>query len=804
MKAGQQDYLVGSPKTYKPNYYLPTVYNPYYTGAGLDATGGVGFNPEINNISNPNNFHFSDWPWVGCVLPNCVGYVVGRISEINARYNYVLRPKKFARKFSGDATGNGGAWYYNAEKTGWKVSKTTPMVGCVVCWQDTTKSDPYNGGHVAIVENMEYEVYTENSTPYKYNYILTLSDSGYGYPTTRDSTKIVRKWYLTNKGGYWHKIDTSDSFKWSDFNSKYKFIGFIYPPYDQGNYIPDSNSSFVGNPPDDISKRSSDAASTWSDPTRGWSSGGNRSGGAFSEREAYEVVAKTREVERKGVLHTNDLDVVDSQGTQLLSYPSLVESPFVIAKIGGYTFGTYGTKRILIEDGTHSVSVQYPDYIQSLQVEKVNGSVNTYTLNLVYQIAAGADPNLVDKILSTAGYGSTVVLTYGDFASPAFIYKEEQAILTKVVSSINFNSSQISYTITAVSNSFNLWGTAFQFTSQNFKRGKPSDIIKSLFRNKSYKLQEIFYGMKESDLDSLIAGDDLVVDLEAQQSMDVLTYINYLVTCMCSITNDPSSVIRDSTYALVIHDDVYESENYTGPYFTVDKIPTSTKTMSAMNVYTVDVGYPSNTMVMDFQIHNDDSWALLYKYGVQDDFDTNNFIYKLDNNGNMVSQFSPGLTTSTKRYITTENQKTWWTSMTQHPITATLVVKGLIRPALLMSYVKINSFFYGQRHVSSGLYIITKQVDTIRGEGYRTTLSLTRISGDDAYIGTYKAVETYFERGKRIAREEAFADTAQNKKLTVEQTKDAMDKIGVTNRSEDFYKAVADEANGVNAADRPT
>ena len=71
--------------------------------------------------------------------------------------------------------------------------------------------------------------------------------------------------------------------------------------------------------------------------------------------------------------------------------------------------------------------------------------------------------------------------------------------------------------------------------------------------------------------------------------------------------------------------------------------------------------------------------------------------------------------------------------MTQFPITAVLQIKGLLRPALLMSYVKINCYFYGHKHVSSGLYIITKQQDKIDTAGYRTTLSLTRVSGDENY-----------------------------------------------------------------------
>ena len=69
--------------------------------------------------------------------------------------------------------------------------------------------------------------------------------------------------------------------------------------------------------------------------------------------------------------------------------------------------------------------------------------------------------------------------------------------------------------------------------------------------------------------------------------------------------------------------------------------------------------------------------------------------------------------------------------MTRFPITATLTIKGLLRSAMLMNYVRVNTYFYGQKHISSGLYVITKQEDKIDSSGYRTTLSLTRIAGDD-------------------------------------------------------------------------
>ncbi|MBO7697158.1 MAG: hypothetical protein J6Y28_04550 [Acholeplasmatales bacterium] len=72
--------------------------------------------------------------------------------------------------------------------------------------------------------------------------------------------------------------------------------------------------------------------------------------------------------------------------------------------------------------------------------------------------------------------------------------------------------------------------------------------------------------------------------------------------------------------------------------------------------------------------------------------------------------------------------------MTEFPISATLVIKGLVRSAMLMTYLRVNSYFFGKKHISSGLYVITKQEDKIDSQGYRTILSLTRIAGADDYI----------------------------------------------------------------------
>ena len=47
-----------------------------------------------------------------------------------------------------------------------------------------------------------------------------------------------------------------------------------------------------------------------------------------------------------------------------------------------------------------------------------------------------------------------------------------------------------------------------------------------------------------------------------------------------------------------------------------------------------------------------------------------------------------------------------------------------------MTYVRLNIWLYGKKHIHSGLYIITKQVDRIDGDGYKTTLNLQRIGNE--------------------------------------------------------------------------
>ena len=164
----------------------------------------------------------------------------------------------------------------------------------------------------------------------------------------------------------------------------------------------------------------------------------------------------------------------------LLGTTSRVEAPFIIAEIGGKTFGLYNkaNKNLIDSSGSYDgVITDYPNFMSSLSVTKINGSLNTYTLKMVYAIREGEDPNLIEKVLSKAKADRQIVFTYGDSSIPSFIYKKEKALITDVRQSLDISGTKISYTITAVSQALTLSSGTFNFPAV---KAKPSDIIKQI------------------------------------------------------------------------------------------------------------------------------------------------------------------------------------------------------------------------------------------------------------------------------------------------------------------------------------
>ena len=415
------------------------------------------------------------------------------------------------------------------------------------------------------------------------------------------------------------------------------------------------------------------------------------------------------------------------KNVSLLGSTSRLEAPTIKVNIGKYTFGVYQKVKSKETDNQgfyRSISVKYPNYIQSLEIQKINGQVNQYTLSITYPITQNDDPNFFEKVFSSVSKTRKITFTYGDASLPTFIYKNEEAIITDIKSNFNIQQSTISYTISAVSSAaLSASGT---YTFINTKPKKPSDEIKKILYNSTYGLQSIFYGMNNKALveqEQLIASDDKVVQLETKTNISALEYLSYLVSCMVT-SGSNNTVTQKTIYILSFVDDT--TGKFGGPYFKVTK---STKDINDDGAYEIDIGYPTANIVTDFRIDNNENYSILYDW--QNSLDDSKYVRRLNNDGKWEDVFAPNISSRNSNYKTRTSDKVYWTKITQYPISATLTIKGLLRPAILMTHVRLKVLFFGKKHISSGLYIVTKQVDKIDVNGYRTTLNLTRIQGDN-------------------------------------------------------------------------
>lgn len=416
----------------------------------------------------------------------------------------------------------------------------------------------------------------------------------------------------------------------------------------------------------------------------------------------------------------------------LLSSQARVQAPWVKVQIGDYSFGVFDRKTKLQFDETsfanyESFGLTYPNYIQSLNIVKINGQVNQYTLNIIYPIRAMDDPNFFEKVFSSVSSSRKIVFSYGDATMPTYVYKDEEAIITGITQQFNLEGSSISYTVKAVSSAIVGKTGAYNFMYSG--KYRPSDLIKQIFLNKTYGLQDIFTGMSLSNYSSLIQGDDKEVTVVPKTNMAPLDYIAYLVGCMVpegSTTNN----VNNELYILTIHDDTVYDKTYNdtitlgGPYFKVTKTSSSIEQADA---YEVDIGYNTANIVRSFTIESNENYSLFYNYNEK--LHPEKYVRRLNNKGNWEDVYAPVYTSGNAAFATTTEATNWFTKVTKYPISATLQIQGLLRPAQLMQYLRLNVIFPGgNKHISSGLYIVTKQVDDISANGYYTTLNITRIS----------------------------------------------------------------------------
>ena len=235
-------------------------------------------------------------------------------------------------------------------------------------------------------------------------------------------------------------------------------------------------------------------------------------------------------------------------------------------------------------------------------------------------------------------------------------------------------------------------------------------------------LLEAFPGMRNKTLvesKNLIPTNDNEVELQPKYDVNTIDYINYLVGCMSNSVNT-DNVIRNSTYYITYNDSDQLIKD--GSYFKISEVTAGLNPFAVTDkIYEITVGYNDN-IVYDFNVDYTQSWELLYKNNTK----TNEYLYTVTNNGDIMKYYSPSVSSSTN--IMNEVNKNWWTQMIKFPLTGSITLKGLLKPIMLMDYIKINVVFYGQQHITSGVYAITGQEDTLSGSGFRTTLSLVRVT----------------------------------------------------------------------------
>ena len=195
--------------------------------------------------------------------------------------------------------------------------------------------------------------------------------------------------------------------------------------------------------------------------------------------------------------------------------------------------------------------------------------------------------------------------------------------------------------------------------------------------------------LNDSELSKLIPGRDKTVPVESHTNISVLNQLQYLVDCMIPDSSNFNDLQQYTSYSLRILDDF--SGEYGGPYFKIEPV---TKNVDDSDAYEIDIGYPTANIVKDFRIKDDENYSIYYQW--QKKLNTNEYVSRLDEDGEWEQIYAPIISSKNDKYLTRISDQLWWSKATQYPIKATIKLKGLLRPSILMSKVKLNVLFYGK------------------------------------------------------------------------------------------------------------
>lgn len=199
--------------------------------------------------------------------------------------------------------------------------------------------------------------------------------------------------------------------------------------------------------------------------------------------------------------------------------------------------------------------------------------------------------------------------------------------------------------------------------------------------------------MGPDNIDSLIDGSDKAIKLSSKTNISPIDYITYLASCMVPEGTTNTQLNKD-IYVLTIHDDTMydklynDNITYGGPYF---KVSRTSNVAEHSDAYVIDIGVNTANIVTNFSIENNENYSIYYDY--TNKLYPEEYKYVLNNNGKWENTYAPSFTSKNERHATNTEDTSWYTKVTKYPIGASVTLQGLLRPATLMTYVRLNVIF---------------------------------------------------------------------------------------------------------------
>lgn len=398
-----------------------------------------------------------------------------------------------------------------------------------------------------------------------------------------------------------------------------------------------------------------------------------------------------------------------------------INTPFVEFTINGTTFATYKNQDYFMQMSCTYAGVGNDPIVMS------GGQGNQFSIQLVYMPKPNQDPNYVDELLAgVTADNKLCTLRFGYSGIPGYNLTSSTYDCIITGYSLTLQNNFLYYTIQCVSQ-----GLIFREKRFTFYKGKDVNPIDWIYRcwsksgvDKYYGLeidQDIYGHVEEMDIGYNKDNEGNIID--NTNTLADVTVFQFLTTILENVKDrdDDNAVywyeLCDSTdkKVVMIHRTVIESDD----------------NLEKLASFTFDWGgnhqdNSTNNLVLGFECD--------YKGEMNIAVSDKNFFEKkfgIDSTGNEL--YASGynnyeyLVPDYLRVDYARNSKFWSRAVTW-AYTAQLEILGVPADIPIGAYIEVNPLIYGRKHHTAGVYAIVGARCDISASGFRTNLSLMKLS----------------------------------------------------------------------------